>query len=94
MLLYNATRKPFTPIRSPLTHDNLGPSVPSIMEIVFTRAENACGYERPLDEQLHTVEHRVQKRRGEKEGERRRAEKKERERERKGKCVTCVTFLL
>lgn len=41
------------------------------MEIVFTRAENACGYERPLDERLHTVEHRGGEKKKEKEGRRR-----------------------
>lgn len=49
------------------------------MEIVFTRAENACGYERPLDEQLHTVEHRGGEKKKEKEGG---------ERKRESACVT------
>lgn len=53
------------------------------MEIVFTRAENACGYERPLDEQLHIVEHRGWEEKKEKEREGR----GEKRRERKGKCV-------
>lgn len=69
------------------------------MEIVFTRAENACGYERPLDEQLHIVEHRGWEEKKEKEREGR-GEKKERE---KGKVRArdgernvdaCVTFPL
>lgn len=55
------------------------------MEIVFTRAENACGYERPLDEQLHTVEHR---------GGEKKKEKERGEREKKGKCVCYISSLM
>lgn len=69
------------------------------MEIVFTRAENACGYERPLDEQLHIVEHRM----GGKEGERKRGEGRKKGEREKGKVRArdgernvnaCVTFPL
>lgn len=49
------------------------------MEIVFTRAENACGYERPLDEQLHIVEHRGWEEKKEKEREGRKKGERERE---------------